>query len=258
MGTKSLTEIANHYGTDKGTIGPSNRWNAHNYTDVYEAYLERHRKENLNFLEIGLGVTGNNWRSDIVHGKNSGGASIRMWHDYFENSNIFGIDINECAYLDNERIKTFVADQGNIENLEAFVMKSAVDEFDFIIDDGSHRPDHQQISFSYFFKKLKSGGLYFIEDLLDNGYGDRASGRMSSNDVRNTRSILKTFSLTGDFLDPNGLIDKEYLAKHIDSILFHVPRKGMKYVLGRTLRHPIGRVIFHKPNTEMLCVIRKK
>ena len=80
---KPLTEIANHFGTDKGTQGPSENWNAHNYTDVYDAYLNTFRDSPINFLEIGLGVTGKNWRADIVHGKNSGGASIKMWHEYF-------------------------------------------------------------------------------------------------------------------------------------------------------------------------------
>lgn len=255
---KSLTEIANHYGTDKGTVGPSNRWNAHNYTDVYEPYLEKFRHDSLNFLEIGLGVTGEHWRSDIVHGKNTGGASIKMWHDYFINSKIFGIDINECSYLDNERIKTYVADQGNVENLESFMQSSGVEEFDFIIDDGSHRPDHQQISFSYFFKKLKPGGLYIIEDLLSNGYGDEVGGRMSSNDVRNTRSLLKHYWSNGEFLEPNAFEDVEYINSHIESVRFHLPVQGLKYVRGRSITRPIGRVLYHKPNSERVCVIRKK
>ncbi len=258
MTTKSLTEIANHYATDKGTIGPSARWNAHNYTDVYEAYLEKYRFDPLNFLEVGLGVTGEHWRSDIVHGKNSGGASIRMWYDYFEKANIFGIDINECAYLDNDRIKTYVADQGDTASLDAAMKKMGVEELDFVIDDGSHRPDHQQITFSYFFKKLKPGGLYFIEDLLSNGYGDGKSGRMASNEVRNTRSIFRHYLETGKFLEPHGLMDTGYLEKHMDYMRFHVPRFGTKYVLGRSLRHPFGKVMYYKPNTERVCVIRKK
>lgn len=255
---KSLTEIANHYGTDKGTLGPSDRWNAHNYTDVYEPYLAPYRYETLNFLEIGLGVTGENWRSDIVHGKNSGGASIRMWHDYFENSRIFGIDINACSYLDNDRITTYVADQGNTDQLQAFMDSAGVKEFDFIIDDGSHRPDHQQVSFDFFFKKLKPGGLYFIEDLLSNGKGDNSSGRMSSDDVLNTRRILKHFRDTGEFAEPHQFSDPGYLKAHIADMRFHVPRQAMKLVMGKSITRPLGRVMYHRDNTERLCVIRKK
>ena len=61
--TKSLTELANQYGTDKGTVGPVRTWSAHNYTDIYEAYLERYRLSTLTILEIGLGVTGDRWKA---------------------------------------------------------------------------------------------------------------------------------------------------------------------------------------------------
>ena len=38
-------------------------------------------------------------------------------------------------------------------------------EFDVIIDDGSHRPMHQQISLVSLYPHLKPGGQYIIEDL---------------------------------------------------------------------------------------------
>src|SRR5438874_1528265 len=119
MSATTLTELANQHGSDKGTIGPSADWAGHNYTDIYEAYLERHRYSAINILEIGLGVVGEHWDSQIVHGRNTGGASVKMWYDYFPKAKIFGIDVNACPYLDNDRIKTFVADQGSVVELEA-------------------------------------------------------------------------------------------------------------------------------------------
>src|ERR1700739_3579124 len=71
---KSLTEIANAHGTDKGTMGPSISCGAHNYTDIYEAYFCRNRDQEVALLEIGLGVRGPRWDARIVHGKNSEGA----------------------------------------------------------------------------------------------------------------------------------------------------------------------------------------
>jgi len=38
-------------------------------------------------------------------------------------------------------------------------------ELDIIIDDASHASHHQQKGFLELFPKLKSGGLYIIEDL---------------------------------------------------------------------------------------------
>ncbi len=257
--TKTLTDLANFYGSDKGTVGPIATWSVHNYTDIYDIYLEPYRLLPLHILEIGLGVVGDRWDSHIVCGRNAaGGASIRMWYDYFPNAQIYGIDINECSYLDTDRIKTFVADQGNIEDLKAFTAATEAVEFDFIFDDGSHRPDHQQISLGYFFRYLKSGGLYFIEDLLDNGLGDGIAGRMSARQVHNTRNVLKQYRAKGTFLEPNVLLDPDYLQQQIAAISFHAPRVGVKSIVRPSRRRLIDRVVYFKPESESLCVIRKR
>ena len=258
MVAKSLTELANLHGSDKGTTGPSAFWGAHNYTDVYEAYIERERQSALRVLEIGLGVVGERWEAHIVHGQNTGGASLKMWYDYFPNASVFGIDVNPCAYLDNDRIKTFVADQGNVRDLEAFTQATNGVDFDIIVDDGSHRPDHQQISLSFFFRRLKSGGLYFVEDLARNGQGDGVMGRQACDTVKNTRSVLKHFREYGRFLEPNALTDPAYLAANIAYVNFHVPKCSVQIALRASLRRPLKRTIHYKPDTELLCVIRKK
>jgi hypothetical protein len=255
---KSLTEIANLHGTDKGTIGPSASWGAHNYTDIYGAYLERYRKSPINLLEIGLGVTGKRWDALIVHGRNTGGASLKMWYDYFEKAKIYGIDVNECSYLDNDRIKTYVADQGNVEELDTFVKTIGDVEIDVIVDDGSHRPDHQQISFSYFFKKLKSKGLYFIEDLLSNGLGDDAKGRMACDSVINTRNVFRNYLQHGNFSEPNALLDMDYLYENIDFACFHTPQIDIKLKFRPNILRPLKKVLGYEPNKESLCVIGKK
>src|SRR5437588_5742537 len=100
---QSLTALANKYGSDKGTLGPSASWPAHNYTDIYEAYLWSRRNEPITLLEIGLGVTGEAWRADIAHGRNQdGGGSVKMWQDYFPKARIVGADINPARHLDTE------------------------------------------------------------------------------------------------------------------------------------------------------------
>ncbi len=258
MTQPSLTELANAYGSDKGTVGPAPGWNGHNYTDVYEAYLERYRPSPLKILEIGLGVTGDRWDARIVRGRNTGGASLKMWYDYFPSAQIYGIDVNECSYLDNDRIKTFVADQGDLADLEAFAEATAHTEFDVIFDDGSHRPDHQQISLGFFFKRLRAGGLYFIEDLLSNGLGDRAKGRMACHTVRNTRSVLKHFLKQGVFLEPHALIDPDYLRAEIDSVNFHVPKISISVAVRASLKRPVRKVVSYQPDTETLCLVRKR
>jgi len=254
----SLTELANAYGSDKGTTGPAPGWDGHNYTDVYEAYLQRFRMSPLRILEIGLGVTGGRWDARIVRGRNTGGASLKMWYDYFPKALIYGIDVNACSHLDNDRITTFVADQGNLDDLKAFAEATAHAEFDVIIDDGSHRPDHQQISLGFFFKQLRPGGYYFIEDLLSNGLGDRARGRMACDSVLNTRRVLRHFANQGVFPEPNAVTDPDYLLNNIDSVRFHVPRVSLKLAVRASLKRPVKRQVSYKPGTEKLCLLTKK
>lgn len=258
MACKSLTELANLHGSDKGTVGPSPRWPANNYTDIYHAYLEDRRHRDIAILEIGLGVAGDRWDARIVHGRNSGGASLKMWHDYFPHGRIYGIDINACPYLDNDRITTFVADQGSVEDLEAFTGATRDVEFDVIVDDGSHRPDHQQVSLGYFFRKLKPGGLYFIEDLADNGLGDHNAGRHACDTVRNTRRVLRHFQEHGTFPEPNALGDTAALADGIALLNFHVPRHRVDVTVRASLRRPFRTQRQWIPGSEMLCAIQKK
>ena len=258
MAEKTLTELANLYGSDKGTLGPSDQWAAHNYTDIYAAYLEGTRHSPISLLEIGIGVVGDRWNARIVHGRNTGGASLKMWYDYFPKARIFGIDINPCPYLDNDRIKTFVADQSKPGDLEAFAASTNGVEFDVIVDDGRHLPEHQQISLGVLFKRLKSGGLYIIEDLEDNGLGDGRAGKVIREGVKNTRSVLKHFREQGSFLEPNALIDPGYLTEHIACLAFHAPSQFVRVAFTPNLRRPIRTAIRSKPDTEALCAIRKK
>lgn len=262
---RSLTELANEHGSDKGTVGPSLDWGAHNYTDVYEAYLEPLRELPINLLEIGLGVTGDRWRSKIVHGRNTGGASVKMWRDYFANGRIYGIDVNEAAELDGERVRTFVADQGELDDLRALTEATGGIRFDVIVDDGSHRPDHQQVALGYLFDFLDPGGLYFIEDLQANGYGDGARGRQACEDVRNTRSLLRAIRAGDDPPRPHALPDPSRLAGEIEHVGLHVPRVVPVADEARgLLRRQRGqrrrgrRAIAFEPDSERLGVLRKR
>jgi hypothetical protein len=240
MDQLSLTEIANLAGTDKGTIGPSAGWHANNYADIYEAYLESLRDRPINLLEVGLGVPGANWDARIAHGRNKGGgASLRMWYGYFPQARIFGADINSAAHLDNDRIQTYVVDQGDPDSINGFLDAVGDVRFDVIVDDGSHRPDHQQITLGCLFPRLKPGGLYIIEDLFKNGKGDRRTNRIASDDVLNTRRVLKHFHRYRVFEEPHAISGPDEVAADIHRIGFHAPRP------------------WRGADSEAVCVIRK-
>lgn len=261
---ESLSELAQFYACDKGYSGPSNKWAGNNYVDIYQAHFGNRRSEELTILEIGLGVKGPNWRSDIVHGRNpEGGASMKMWASYFPNAKIVGLDINPAEFLNTDRIRTFQVDQGDRKSLKAFLDK-VPDLFDFIIDDGSHRADHQQITLEALFPRLKPGGIYFIEDLNDHGFGGRSNNRFSS-DAIDTRTLFKQFGKTGEVPEPNAFADTTFL-NDVENVQFYCPkpmlrstdliREGVRTLIGRGERG-IARTEY-APDSELIVALRKR
>jgi hypothetical protein len=262
----SLAEIAARHSCDKGYHGPSARWNGNNYAATYEAYLHDRREEPLSLLEIGLGVTGPNWRADIVHGSNAqGGASMKMWADYLPNARITGLDINPATFLDTDRITTYQADQGSRESLAAFLDRHPEPRFDIIIDDGSHRPDHQQITLEMLWPHLKSGGTYFIEDLSDFGHGARQGSRHGSDAAVPTRALFKRYARTGEVREPNAFETTGFFSEIAD-ILLYAPRpllrardaaiEALRIALGRSPKG-MSRLEW-ADDSEQMVAIRKR
>jgi hypothetical protein len=148
-----LDLLARKYGTDKRTNDPGQNI-YHSYTEFYYDIFKDEKLKYTNILEIGV----------------MNGASHFMWKDFFPNAMIYGIENFSdpaCVNIKKEdiecnRIKIIIGDQSD-ENLINENFKNII--FDMIVDDGSHRSWHQQKSFKYLWPKLKSGGIYIIEDL---------------------------------------------------------------------------------------------
>lgn len=259
MRQADLTTIANRHGTDKGTLGPVDSWPSHNYTDIYEAYLWPLRDLPIRLLEIGLGVQGERWHTLITQGRNAGGgASVKMWADYFPRAQIFGIDINSAPYLDTDRITTFVADQGISADLERVFEAAGAEPFDVIVDDGSHRADHQQSAFGVLFPHLKQGGLYFVEDLLDNGAGGAEPLFPSSVPVLSTRDVFRGFADSDQFGAPNAIGTAETVGDDVEWVHFHSPQVRVGLEFTHRLTRPIRAVKRFEPQSESICVVRHR
>lgn len=156
-----LGELARAYLTDK--------WGGvHWFADVYEQHLRPYRDLPVRVLEIGIGGYGH---------PAQGGEGMRVWKRYFHRGLIVGADIYDKSGVDAQRMITVVADQSSPAAL------AEIDEqygpFDIIIDDGSHVNAHVRTSFEVLFPRLRSGGLYVVEDLYTSfwpGYGGDPSG----------------------------------------------------------------------------------
>jgi hypothetical protein len=141
----SLTALAQRFRTDK--------WGVHRYTPHYEHHFTRFADQPVNVLEIGIGG---------YDRPRAGGASLLMWKSYFPKGSIFGLDIHDKSFIDQERIKTFVGDQADEARLREVAAEAG--PLHIVIDDGSHRPADVLKTFNVLFPLLAPEGIYVIED----------------------------------------------------------------------------------------------
>ncbi len=200
---KDLTRLGKIFRTDKAT--------RHSYTRHYETHLSKFRKRKIKLIEIGVGG---------YNKPNKGGKSLRMWKHYFPKGRIYGIDIEDKRNLEEKRIKIFQGSQVDHEFMTNVLNETG--DPDIIIDDGSHMNDHVITTFKMLFPRLKTGGIYIIED-TQTAYWPRYKG--SSTDL-NARETSMTYfqSLTHclnhqEFLIPD--YKPTYFDKHIESVHFY-------------------------------------
>jgi hypothetical protein len=147
---------------------------------MYEFWMESKRLDSICLTEIGIGL----------------GGSARMWHEYFPNGTVSMIDnFKEFAQTPRyiEGISIEVGEQTNPDTWES------IEEQDFIIDDGSHKPIDCIKTLEIGFNKLKYGGLYFIEDTHCNFHSRYSADDLLYNWVHKIEQAIQTSSLSGDF-----------------------------------------------------------
>lgn len=154
-GQVNLTDLADAYGSDKGS-------SKHRYTELYQMLFQPYREPKINFLEMGLQIGGPE-HGNSEDRQTTDLPSVRMWLEYFPKAKITGLDISDFSWFVDKRFNFVRCDMDRRENIAAAIKDQP--EFDIIIDDASHASHHQQYAFIELFPKLKSGGLYIIEDL---------------------------------------------------------------------------------------------
>jgi len=158
----------------------------------------------------------NNFFKKIVEIGVHMGDSLELLFSYFKDAIIYGVDINDCSKLNNEKIKTLIFNQENREDLNK-LLEIVGHDVDMIIDDGGHTMKQQQISFGCLFKAIKDGGIYIIEDLHTSNWTDR--GYITSEDLITSLEMLNTFNQTGKIMSNHITEDeKKYLEDTIESI----------------------------------------
>jgi hypothetical protein len=128
-------------GTDKTYLG-------NDYLRHYARLFAPYRNADITIMEIGI----------------ANGGSLRTWRDFFSRATIVGVDIQESArQYAEDRVIVEIGSQAD----DAF-LRMIGDRYrpTIIIDDGSHRSDHQIISLENLFPFLLESGIYVVEDIF--------------------------------------------------------------------------------------------
>jgi hypothetical protein len=150
-----LVELIDNSLTDKNTC--------HSYINTYEHLFSSKKNDNNNILEIGIGEPKENREN---------GGSIKLWHDYFQNSTIYGLDIHDISKINDsiknkDRIKLFTS----VDAYDTTFIKSTfVDnniKFDILIDDGPHTLDSMIFFVKHYLPLLNETGILVVEDIPD-------------------------------------------------------------------------------------------
>jgi hypothetical protein len=217
----TLNEIMNASGSDKGDqIGAK-----HNYVPIYEKLFENYRDSEVKFMEVGI----------------DSGQSLKAWQTYFTKAKIYMVDYNNFSHLNTDRVTCFQANQSKMEDM--IRVSNQVADLDFFIDDGGHCMDHQQLTFGAIFPKMKSGGLFFIEDthtsnwdpsihpLTSPGYCYGQPVMINEDRSSTTINTFKRFQRTK-------LLDSIFLSDHLNN----------------SLRDMIDEVIIYGDNNEEIPI----
>ena len=208
-----MCKIGRKHKTDKPGYG---------YTKVYHEIMKDFRNKSVSMFEIGIYF----------------GASLRMWHEYFSKGFVCGIDngrlcpgsgilvggmdgtrVNvlsvddvkllqpeavtkqlDFSWIENERLKCFIADQRSETQLNKAFKYFQQDEFNFILDDGQHYQEHQQKTLGILFPNIISGGYYIIEDVVEQQQLIEGSlwGQRKKDATDSTDYIFKQYIKSGE------------------------------------------------------------
>lgn len=150
-----LCQLATQFMTDKSPYNIMTH--RHPYTMVYDMFLRPYQQKGsaLHLGEVGI----------------LNGASVRMWREYFPEATLSAFDIDKDALTKLTTIPnvgTYHVDAGHSRGLR-FALSEATTggkKFTILIEDASHRLDHQLLFLRDAIDFVEPGGLLIIEDIF--------------------------------------------------------------------------------------------
>lgn len=189
--------------TAKSLVPVTDKVTTHTYQIMYGKFLlpYYHQHPHMKMLEIGLGC-------DMDYGP---GASVNLYKKLFPKAELWEAEYNAACVKKHMEdgmisdIHVLIGDQGNDEVLDGWIEQSG-GQFDVVIDDGGHHNCMIWNSFRKLWPTVKSGGLYFIEDMQ----------------VAKARAYMtyETSSCSNDLIVP------EKLKEIVDNLMYDIKRKS--------------------------------
>ena len=168
----SLEKIVDNLRTDKNTI--------HSYLPLYQKLLISKKETAKNVLEVGI----------------YNGGSIKLWHDFFINANVYGLDIMNINHVwegikNNEKIILYTSTDAynNDFFITNFLNKNI--KCDFMLDDGPHSLESMKQFIKLYSQIMTDDGILIIEDVQSWDWID-----ILKNEVpENLKQFIKVYDL---------------------------------------------------------------
>ena len=182
-----------------GLAAGTDKVHHHHYERAYGRWLEPFRHwQQWALLEIGYG----------------NGAGLTFWRQLFPEAFVYCLDRDVEQTHDQARVLR--ADQSSLESLQAALAQIRHRPVGLIVDDGSHHPAHQLLTFSLLFVELLApGGTYVIED-IETSYWRQGLlyGYPINYGLQDPWSTIEAFKLAADYLNRRclGQEDRNLLA----------------------------------------------
>lgn len=147
-GAVSLTAIADRLGLDRGS-------QKHRYTELYQMLFLPRRSLPFEMIEICAPEAAGSDPAQM--------PGLQMWLEFLPLVHLNAIGAAGMAPSSQPRLSYHRAEMGSALDLEA--LAGDLPAPDVVVDDGSHASHEQQAALIALFPRLKSGGLYIVEDL---------------------------------------------------------------------------------------------
>ena len=210
----NLEKLFFNFNSDKGShwFWKNKKLDAHNYSEFYEKYFSSLKKKKINFLEIG----------------SHEGKGVASFFFYFPFSRIIGANINPFQMkFSSKRITELYIDVSSKKILNNFA-NHLNEKQDIILDDASHNIRDILITLSSMFKKLKSGGIYVIEDIEQFKIFNELNPYLNESSPMEILKKIKDKSFfKSSFIEDE---EKKYLIDNIETINFE---KGSMIINGQ-------------------------